>query len=268
MRKVILIVFLNVFAFASWNSFLNGVIGSTKNTISPTITSNDKISALKDALMDGTKYAINSLSAKNGYLDNAKVKIPLPSSLQKAASIIKKYGGAKYVNNFQAAMNHAAEKAVPQTYNIFLNSIKKMSITDAEKLLRGGKNSATEFFKEKNSKLLYKRIYPIVKKSIRKIDVMKYYQSFKGYYQKYVPLPTSTNNSNSLFGTVMNIARSTGMKKYIVNLSEKNLDDYVTKKSIDGLFYMISQEEEKIRKNPLAATSSIVKKVFKNYMKK
>jgi len=262
--KAILLLTLSVFAFADWGGLLSNIINSKKNTNLQTITTNDKITALKDALSDGAKYAISSLSKKNGYLDNANVKIPLPSSMQKAASIVKKYGGAKYVNNFEAAINHAAEKAVPQTYSIFLNSIKKMTIKDAGKLLKGGKNSATNFFKEKDSKLLYKKIYPIIQNSIKKINVMKYYQSLKKYYQKYMPSTPQTNN-NSLFGTIVNIAKTTGAKKYMMNLSEKSLNDYVTKKSVSGIFYMISKQEEKIRANPLSATSAIVKKVFSRY---
>ena len=246
---------------------MGNLVGTNSSTVS-NITSNDSVTAIKEALQNGTKYAVSTLSKKDGFLSNPKVKIPLPSSLQKAASIVKKYGGQKYVDSFDAAINHAAEKAVPQTYEIFKNSIKNMSIEDAKKLLKGGDGSITNFFREKNSKQLYEKIYPIVKNSIRDVNVMQYYKTFKGYYQKYMPKIDLGAQTNSIFGTVMNIAKQTGAKKYMINLSEKSLDDYVTKKSIDGLFYMIAQEENKIRKNPLAYSTGIVKKVFSAYMQK
>lgn len=218
---------------------------------------------MKDALGEGTKYAIKNLSKKDGFFHNPKVKIPLPPFIEKATSLLNKYGGKKYVDNFDATINHAAEKAMPQAYDIFANSIKHMSIKDAQKLLKDGKHSATDFFREKNSKLLYDKFYPIIKNSIRNVDAMRYCNTLKEYYHKFVP--SSSSSSNSLFGSVVSIAKSTVANKYNIDLSEKGLDDYVTKKSIDGLFYMMIQEEEKIRANPLKATSSLVKKVFSAY---
>ncbi|NPA74064.1 MAG: DUF4197 domain-containing protein [Epsilonproteobacteria bacterium] len=273
MKIVYTLLLASIFAYADLSSLLNSVGGAIQksgiaNSVSSTsavssLASTDKIKALKEALSEGTTYAIKSLSKNNGFLDNPKVKIPLPSSIDKAASIIRKYGGKEYVDNFEAAINHAAEKAMPKAYDIFANSIKNMSIKDAEKLLTGGKHSATDFFKDKNSQVLYKEFYPIIKNSIRDVDVMKYYGAFKDYYQKFAP--SSKSSSNSLLGAAMNIAKSTVSSKYNIDLSEKGLDDYVTKKAIDGLFYMMAQEEEKIRANPLQATSSLVKKVFSAY---
>ena len=270
MKIIYILVFIAIYAQADFSSLLNSVVNTTQKsgilssskTLSA-ITSNDKIQALKDALAQGSKYAINALSKNNGFLKNPKVKIPLPPSVQKAANIISKFGGKKYVDDFDAAINHAAEKAMPEAYDIFSNTIKKMSIKDAEKLLRGGKHSATDFFKEKDSKLLYKKFYPIIKKSVEKTGVMRYYGAFKGYYDKYSP--SQKSSSNSLFGSVMNIAKSTVANKYGINLSQQGINDYVTKKSIDGLFKMIATQEEKIRANPLQAASSVAKKVFSAY---
>ena len=90
---------------------------------------------MKDALGEGTKYAIKNLSKKDGFFHNPKVKIPLPPFIEKATSLLNKYRGKKYVDNFDATINHAAEKAMPQAYDIFANSIKHMSIKDAQKLL-------------------------------------------------------------------------------------------------------------------------------------
>ena len=267
MKKILIIISIAISSYAGWGSLLGNLVGANSSNTS-NITSNESIKAIKEALQNGTKYAISNLSKKDGFLANPHVKIPLPSSLQKAANIVSKYGGKKYVDEFDAAINHAAEKAVPQTYEIFQKSIKNMSIEDAKKLLKGGNGSITNFFREKNSKQLYEKIYPIVKNSIRDVNVMQYYKTFKGYYQKYMPKIDLGEQTNSILGTVMNIAKQTGAKKYMINLSEKTLDDYVTKKSIDGLFYMIAQEENKIRKNPLAYSTGIVKKVFSKYMQK
>ncbi len=271
MKKIIVVVSLAIFSYAGGfgnllNNFVNKKSFDTSSVAS--ITSNDRVSAIKKALENGAKYAISNLSKKDGFLSNPQVKIPLPSSLQKAANIVSKYGGKKYVDEFDAAINHAAEKAVPQTYEIFQNSIKNMSIEDAKKLLKGGNGSITNFFREKNYKQLYEKIYPIVKNSIRNNNVMSYYKTFEGYYQKYIPKMSLGTKTNSILGSVMSMAKQTGVKKYMVNLDEKSLDDYVTKKSIDGLFYMIAQEENKIRKNPLAYSTGIVKKVFSKYMQK
>ena len=270
MKKIIsLLVVIMLPLFADWSSLLGSFAKSdtAKSVVAKTTGSNDTILAIKDALKEGTKYAINNLSKKNGFLSNKNVSIPLPPSLKKAASIVSKYGGQSYIDSFKASINHAAEKAVPATYGIFENSIKNLSVNDAKRLLKGGDGSITKFFRDKNSKELYQKIYPIVKNSIRKIDVMSYYNSFKGYYEKYMPKVNLSEKSNSLLNMAMNFAKQSGASKYMIDLSEKSLDDYVTKKSIDGLFYMIAQEESKIRKNPLQATSSIVKKVFSTYMK-
>ena len=266
MKKLLLLIFITAVAYANWLSLLQSFTSSqTSSSSSTSVTSFDRILAIKEALQTGTRYAISNLSKKDGFLSDPKVKIPLPSSLQKAANIVKKYGGKKYVDDFEAAINHAAEKAIPQTYEIFQNSIKNLSIKDAKILLRGKDGSITNFFREKDSKLLYKKIYPIVKNSIRDIDVMRYYNSFKGYYEKYMPKVNLGESTNSILGVVINIAKQTRIKRYMIDLSEDSLDDYVTKKSIDGLFYMIAQQESKIRKNPLVYSTSIIKKVFSAY---
>jgi len=271
MKKIVYILLLvAIYAQADFSNLLNSVVGATKKSgiLSSTsavsaISSTDKVQALKDALSEGAKYAISNLSKKDGFFKNPKVKIPLPPSVEKAANIVSKVGGKKYVDDFDAAINHAAEKAMPEAYNIFSNSIKKMSIKDAEKLLKGGKHSATDFFREKDSKILYEKFYPIIKKSVENTGVMKYYGAFKGYYDKYVP--STKSSSGSILGSVMNIAKSTVGNKYNIDLSQKGINDYVTKKAVDGLFKMMAAQEEKIRANPMQAASSLVKKVFSAY---
>ncbi len=269
MKKFLLIISLAIFSYANWNSFLNNLnLNNSISENSSTITSKNKILAIKKALQDSANYAISNLSKQNGFLYNKHVSIPLPNSLQKAANIIRKYGGGQYVDNFKASINHAAEKAMPSTMEIFQNSIKNMSIKDATRLLKSKNGSITKYFKEKNSKLLYQKIYPIVKNSMKNKNVMHYYDSFKKYYKKYAPKINLENNNNFLINLGMNIIKQTKAKKYMINLSEKNLDDYITKKSIDGIFYMMAQEETKIRKHPLTYATGIAKKIFVKYMQK
>ncbi|WP_458701326.1 DUF4197 domain-containing protein [Sulfurospirillum sp. 1307] len=267
MKYLIVLFFIVSSLFGSWNNVLD-IFSNSKETKSiASIGKNEQVTALKDALLQGSNYAVKNLSTKGGFLNNPKVKIPLPSSIQKATSLVKKYGGAKYVDDFEVSLNAAAEKAVPQTYEVFKKSIQNMSIEDARKILMGSKDSATKFLKEKNTNELYEKIYPIVKDSINQINVMQYYTTLKSYFKKYMPKSLSTTDDNSLFGTVLNIAKNSGAKQYMIDLSEKELDDYVTKKTIDGIFYMVAKEEAKIRENPLEATSSIAKKVFSAYTK-
>ncbi len=269
MKKFLLIISLAIFSYANWNSFLNNLnLNNSTSKHSSITTSNDKILAIKKALQNSVNYAISNLSKQNGFLSNKHVSIPLPNSLQKVANVLRKYGGEQYVDNFKASINHAAEKAMPSTKEIFQNSIKNMSIKDATRLLKGNNGSITKYFKEKNSKLLYKKIYPIVKNSIRNNNVIYYYNNFKQYYKKYASKINLENNNNFLINLGINMIKQTKAKKYMINFSEKNLDDYVTKKSIDGIFYMMSQEETKIRKNPLAYTTGIAKKIFSKYMQK
>jgi len=210
---------------------------------------------LKSALSNGVSYAISNLSKSGGYLDNSLVKIPLPKNLSKAETIVRKAGGGKYADNLITSMNTAASKAVPKTAVIFADAIKKMSLDDAKKILAGGDDAATQYFKNSSSKSLQNAIKPIIQDTMKENKVASYYSSFNEYYKKYAKGLVDSSGA-------MSMAKSFGVDEYLPSSSDEKLDDYVTKKAIDGLFKMIASKEEDIRKNPLAQTTSLLKQVF------
>ncbi len=256
----IILILSTAQANAGLRSLVNGLVNkhtnvssSFSNAPSSNVTYTEKRSALKQALEMGVKYAVSSLSKTNGFLDNPYVKIPVPNSLKTVAKVLKKTGQGKIVDNFVAEMNHAAEKATPKTINIFMKAIKQMSIKDATKILTGPDNAATEYFKKHTYSSLFKAIKPIVKESTSKTNVTKYYKTMINSYKKYKkPLNTLSSYKSML----------SGKKSETKEEPSSDLDTYITKKAIKGIFYMIAQEEKKIRQNPVARTTKLLQKVF------
>lgn len=191
-------------------------------------------SGLKDALSIGTKNAVNLVSKLNGYFGNQAIKILLPDNVQKAADLLGKLGYQKQVDDFVLSMNRAAEKAAPKAASHFADAIRGMSIEDARKILSGGNTAATEYFKTKTSSKLYEEFKPVVSDSMNKVGVTHAYESMMA---KVPAVP-------------------------FVKPESMDLDHYVTTKALDGLFYMVGQEEQKIRTNPVARTTDLLKKVF------
>ncbi len=214
-------------------------------------------SGLKEALSSGVSYAVKELSKEGGYLNNSAVKIPLPDNLAKAESLIRKAGGDKMADDLIISMNKAAVKAAPKTAAIFADSIKKMSLDDAKKILAGGNEAATQYFQKTSNTSLKAAIKPIVQESMKENSVASYYDTVNDFYKN--------NVKGMVEGSgVMSMAKSFGADAYIPSASEENLDDYVTQKALDGLFAMIASKESQIRQNPVAQTSSLLKKVFGN----
>lgn len=226
-----------------------------QNTSLNSLSQETVSSGLKKALKIGVNYAVKNLGAKNGYLENSLVKIPLPNNLQKVQDIVRKTVGDKIVDNLINSMNSAATNAAPKTAEIFVDAINKMSLEDAKKILSGDEHSATNYFKENTNDALKQMIKPIILESMKDNSVFKYYNTFNSYYKKYGQ--DYVKNSS-----VMNLAKNFGANKYIPNASDKNLEDYVTNKAIAGLFKMIAKKEAAIRENPVEQTSSLLKKVF------
>ncbi|XPV67429.1 MAG: DUF4197 domain-containing protein [Halarcobacter sp.] len=233
----------------------------SKDSSTTTQSSNTNLSTstvtngLKEALKVGVNYAVKNLGAKNGYLNNSLVKIPLPENLQKAETLIRKAGGDQIANDLINSMNSAATKAAPQTAQIFVNAIEKMSLDDAKKILNGDKNAATNYFQSHTTDSLKKLIKPIIQETMAQNSVAKYYDTFNSYYKQYGK--QYVENSS-----LMGMAKSFGVDSYLPSSSDENLDDYVTQKAINGLFKMIAQKEAAIRSNPIEQTSSILKQVF------
>ena len=212
-------------------------------------------SGLKEALKTGVKFATTQLGSSNVYLNNPLVKIPLPNNLSSAEKIIRSAGGDKMADDLINSMNTAASKAAPKTAEIFISAIDKMSLTDAQKILSGGNNAATEYFKTNTSDSLKKAIMPIIQETMKENQVASYYDSVNGIYK---------STAGNLVGNsgVMGMAKSFGVDSYIPGSSDESLDDFVTNKAIEGLFTMIAQKESAIRTNPVEQTSSILKQVF------
>ncbi len=197
-------------------------------------TGTDKLTAgLKQALTIGTSNAVAATGKPDGFLGNPQIRIPLPDKLRRLSSTARLLGMGSKLDELEVGMNRAAEQATPQAKQIFLNAVKRMTIADARQILTGGDTAATDYFKQQTSTDLTKAFAPIVHRSMENVGVVKQYDQLMQS-----PL------ANSLAG------------------QRFNLDDYVVGKTLDGLFYMVGEEEKKIRKDPLAQTTSLLKEVF------
>jgi len=192
-------------------------------------------SGLKEALSVGTKNAVGLLSGKDGYFANEAVKILLPENVRRLGDALRMAGYQKEVDAFVLSMNRAAEKAAPRAADIFAGAIREMSITDAQKILGGGNTAATEYFKSKTAAQLFDAFKPDISKSMSEVGVTRAYKAMTDRYTSMVPF---------------------------AKMESLDLDRYVTNKSLDGLFYMVGQEETKIRTNPAARTTELLRKVF------
>ncbi|MFY9328752.1 MAG: DUF4197 domain-containing protein [Georgfuchsia sp.] len=198
------------------------------------ISNKDQVGSLKEALTQGAEVAVASLSRENGFLGNEKVRIPLPGSLQKADSLLRKFGMGSYADNLTTSMNRAAEAAVPEAKSLLIGAVKKMSIADAKGILTGGNDAATKYFRKNTEAALNDKFKPIVSKSMAKVKLAETYDQFAGK----------------------------GAKLGLVNQRDAKLDDYITHKTMDGLFLMMAEQERAIRENPLQATGALAQKVF------
>lgn len=220
------------------------------------MSSNYQSEALKKALSLGVDHAIKGLS-DSGFLNHAILKIPMPESLKTVTSVVSKMGGQAYVDEFVTSLNMAAGKAVPKTATIFANTISDMSVEDAAAIVSGKEDAATTYFKNKTSSKLTETITPIVKDATASNRLTSTYQNMLGFYnQNKDAIPGA-----DLLGQAKGIASAFGMGDYLP-MSDEDLDTYVTRKTMDGMFWMIAEEEKKIRQNPLSYSSNLIQKVF------
>ena len=248
---------------ASWQDQVGSVLESVQKKDAASnaaempsvdLSNSDMTSALKEALSKGVKFAVSNLGKEGGYLDNPLVKIPLPKTLQSSEKLIRKMGGDKYVDGLILSINRAAEEAAPQTVNIFIDAIEKMTITDGKTILAGDDDAATQYFRKHTNSELSAVIEPIVKKSMENNDVASYYKSFQTYYKSHADLVKND--------TVSALTASTGLDAYLPGENDEEFDSYVTHKAIDGLMTIIAEKEKEIRDNPLMRNSDLLKKVF------
>lgn len=196
--------------------------------------STDKITAgLKEALSVSTGKAVEATGRPDGFLKNEAIKILLPEKLRTVGKGMRMMGMGSQVDELEVGMNRAAEQATPQAKKIFLGALAKMTFSDARKILSGGDTAATDYFKRESSGPLATAFAPIVHQAMENVGVVR-------QYDKVMESPMAA----SLAGQNM------------------NLDNYVVGKTLDGLFYMLGEEEKKIRKDPAAQTTSLLKEVF------
>ena len=198
------------------------------------ITQAEAVEGLKAALERGSHSAVKALGRTDGFLKDRRVKIPLPESMRRAEGLMRRAGAGRYADELIVAMNRAAEAAVPQAQAVFVDAVKKMSVQDAKKILTGGSTAGTEYFRRTTRDGLYKRFLPSVKRSTARVRLAQTYQRYAGQ------------------------AASFGL----VKKDQADLDAYVTHKALDGLFFMVAEEEKRIRKDPARAGKAILAKVF------
>ena len=189
---------------------------------------------IKEALAVGTERAVASLSRENGYFGNAAVKILMPPSIQKVADVARQEGYQKQVDEFILSMNRAAEAAAPLASRFFGDAIREMSLDDVRGILTGGDTAATDYFSRKTRDKLYAAFKPVVSQKVGEVGATNAYKNMMSRYES-VPLMRSQS---------------------------VDLDDYVTNKSLDGLFRVVGEEEKKIRTDPVARTTDLLKTVF------
>jgi len=198
------------------------------------LTNTEASSGLKEALIQGANKAVSQLSAKDGFFGNKEVKIPLPDTLKKAEKTMRMFGMGKQADELVLRMNRAAEAAVPEAKVLLVDAVKKMTVADAKAILTGGDDAATQYFKKTTSAPMAQKFLPIVKKATEDVQLAQQYNKFA----------------------------ELGSKYGVVKKEQANLEQYVTQKTLDGVYLMMAKEEAAIRKDPVGQASNLLKKVF------
>jgi hypothetical protein len=225
---------LGITACKNMDTRLNDIAGQL-SAASNTSSGQDFYRGVMDALSVGVKRAVNMLGRSGGYYDDMKVRIPISDQLEKVASTLRRLGQDKYVDQFVRTMNEAAEQAAPQAKTIFIDAIKQMKIDDAKRIVNGPDNAATEYFRGKTYGSLQDAFLPVVKRATNQVNLTASYKRMTdkvGFLGQYLDADTL------------------------------DLDAYITRKALDGLFIKLAEEEGKIRHDPVARTTEILKKVF------
>ncbi len=197
-------------------------------------TAQEQADSLKQALTQGAETAVRNLAKENGYLGNERVRIPLPENLQKADRTMRRIGLGKYSDELITSMNHAAEAAVPEARTLLVDAVKHMTVSDAKDILLGNDDAATQYFRRNTGTALGEKFKPVVTQAMQKVSLAHAYDRFAGK----------------------------GVKLGLVDEQDAHLEDYITRKALDGLFLMMADQEKEIRAHPLQATGDLAKKVF------
>jgi len=220
---------------AGWKDLVNEIKSKVNSDGKSGLSSGEVAEGLKEALRVGTRKSINLLGKKDGFYRDQNVKIPMPEKLKQVDKLLRKTGQHKLADQFIETMNRAAEKSVTATIDIFVGAIKKMTLKDAVDIYKGREDEATRYFRKTSGPDIQKTIHPIVSDATQKTGVTSNYKKIAVRIRKLHPSLAD---------------------------SMPNIDDYVTEKTMDGIFYKIAKEEALIRKDPAARTTDILKKVF------
>lgn len=233
-KNIAIMLALILTAGTTYGGFLSDLFKKGGGVSKAGLDESTVVSGLKEALSVATDKTIASVSSLDGYFANKAIKILMPENIQKVADTLGKFGFQKQVDDFVLSMNRAAEKAAPIAREYFVDAIKQMTFKDAMKILDGGDTAATDFFKKKTYNKLYDSFKQTISDSMNQVGVTNYY---KNMMDKFTAIP-------------------------FMKAESIDLDDYVTNKALDGLFYMIGEEEKNIRKNPAARVTDLLKEVF------
>jgi Protein of unknown function (DUF4197) len=234
MKKIIILALLALVGIQNTDAQLMKNAKKLLNTKAGGFTEKDAADAIKEALVNGTGASVKFVSALNGYLGNPEIRIPFPQEAKEVETKLRAIGMGKKVDEFNESMNRAAEQAANEAKSIFISAIKGLTVKDAINIVKGENNAATMYLNRTTSPDLKTAFQPKIKASLDNVNATKYWGDLITAYNK-IPLVKKQN---------------------------PNLTEYVTGKAIDGLFVMIAKEELKIRQNPAARTSELLKKVF------
>jgi hypothetical protein len=198
------------------------------------LTNKDASGGLKQALEQGANKAVSTLGKQDGFLLNKQVRIPLPPKLAKAEKVMRLAGLGGQADDLVLAMNRAAEAAVPEAKPLLLDAVKSMSVNDAKQIITGGDDSVTQFFKARTADALIEKFLPVVRKYTANVDLAKKY----------------------------NRVAAQGLQLGLIKKEDADIDSYVARSALDGVYKIIGQEEKAIRANPAAAVGGLARKVF------
>jgi hypothetical protein len=228
-----LLVFLSGYSHAlNLGDLLKSSVPSVQTT--PGLDNDTLVQGLKEALSLGTSRAVAAVGQTDGFFTNPAIKILIPEKIRTAADILGKLGYQQQIDDFVLSMNRAAEKAAPLAKDHFVTALKEMSFQDARGILQGGNTAATDYFRKKTEAGIAQSFQPVISQSMEDVGVTKAYRQMIGPYEAMPLVPKQS----------------------------LDLDGYVTNKAVDGLFKMLALEEQKIRTDPTARATDLLKKVF------
>lgn len=225
---------------AGWLDWLPKPSTNRTTTTAVALTADEMTGGLKEALANGVQHAVRELGKPDGFLKNLDVKIPMPKSLQTVERTLRTLRQDKMADEFVATLNRAAEQAVPEAADVFADSVRQMTVADAKNILTGPNDSATQYFRKTSEEKLREKFRPIVTKATAAVGVTASYK---------------------------NLLQQAGPAASLLGADAGDLDGYITQKALDGLFKMIAVEEKRIRENPVARTTDLLRKVFSNVSK-